>query len=45
MACGFGVCFGCVAPIRESPGAPYTNRRICLDGPVFDAHLLRPGIE
>jgi len=45
MACGFGVCFGCVAPIRKEPGGEFYNRRICWDGPVFDAHLLHPGIQ
>lgn len=45
MACGFGICYGCVAPIRKDPAGPYFNRRICRDGPVFDARLLHPGIE
>jgi dihydroorotate dehydrogenase electron transfer subunit len=45
MACGFGVCFGCVLPIRKEPGGEYYNRRTCWDGPVFDARLLHPGIE
>lgn len=35
MACGFGACFGCVAPKR---GGGYL--RVCLDGPVIDAALL-----
>jgi dihydroorotate dehydrogenase electron transfer subunit len=37
MACGFGVCSGCVVRMRETPEAPPRYRRICLDGPVFDA--------
>jgi dihydroorotate dehydrogenase electron transfer subunit len=41
MACGFGICFGCVAPIRKEIGGPFYNRRICWDGPVFDARLLK----
>ncbi|MGQ9591978.1 MAG: dihydroorotate dehydrogenase electron transfer subunit [Planctomycetota bacterium] len=45
MACGFGVCFGCVAPIRKEVGGSFYRRRICYDGPVFDARLLAPGIE
>ena len=45
MACGFGICYGCVAPIRKEPGGEYFNRRVCKDGPVFDARLLHPGIE
>jgi dihydroorotate dehydrogenase electron transfer subunit len=44
MACAFGVCFGCVAPIRKELGGEYYNRRICWEGPVFDARLLFPGI-
>jgi len=35
MACGFGVCWGCVAEVREEEGR--TFRRVCKDGPVFDA--------
>ena len=45
MACGFGICFGCVAPIRRQPGGEFENRRICWEGPVFDARLLREGID
>jgi dihydroorotate dehydrogenase electron transfer subunit len=45
MACGFGICFGCVAPIRREPAKEYYNRRICCEGPVFDAALLHPGID
>jgi dihydroorotate dehydrogenase electron transfer subunit len=45
MACGFGVCFGCVLPIRKEIGGDFYNRRTCWEGPVFDARLLHPGIE
>ena len=45
MGCGFGVCFACVAPIRKELGGDYLNRRICWEGPVFDARLLHPGID
>jgi dihydroorotate dehydrogenase electron transfer subunit len=45
MACGFGICFGCVAPIRKALSGDYYNRRICWEGPVFDARLLHPGID
>ena len=37
MACGFGVCVGCVVGTKESTGAPLRYRRICVEGPVFDA--------
>ena len=45
MACGFGICFACVAPIRRELGGEYYNRRLCWEGPVFDARLLYPGID
>ena len=34
MACGYGACFGCVVPTREG------LRRVCVEGPVFDASEL-----
>jgi dihydroorotate dehydrogenase electron transfer subunit len=43
MACGFGICFACVHPIRKELGGPFYNRRICWEGPVFDARLLKAG--
>ena len=36
MACGFGVCFSCVAPIRQADGST-DLRRVCVEGPVFAA--------
>ena len=42
MACGVGICFSCVTPIRTFSGWDY--RRVCVDGPVFDAaNLVSPG--
>lgn len=38
MACGVGVCFSCVTPVRTETGWDY--RRVCVDGPVFDAATL-----
>ena len=38
MACGFGACFGCVAPTRDG----YV--RICVDGPVLDAAVLESAL-
>lgn len=35
MACGFGVCWGCVVAVRERETTAY--RRVCKEGPVFDA--------
>jgi dihydroorotate dehydrogenase electron transfer subunit len=34
MACGFGACFGCVVPTKRG------FVRLCVDGPVVDAHEL-----
>jgi dihydroorotate dehydrogenase electron transfer subunit len=36
MACGFGACFSCVAPIRQPDGTT-DLRRVCVEGPVFPA--------
>ena len=46
MACGIGVCVGCVVErVKPSGGddtSPYTRySRICLDGPVYDAESVR----
>jgi dihydroorotate dehydrogenase electron transfer subunit len=35
MACGVGVCFSCVTRVKTADGWDY--RRVCMDGPVFDA--------
>src|SRR5919198_4990565 len=37
MACGTGICFSCVVPLRDGDGAPGRMARSCLEGPVFDA--------
>jgi len=37
MACGFGVCVGCVVGVRDHAGGPRRWARICVEGPVFDA--------
>lgn len=44
MACGFGICFACVVPIRKDVDGPLYNRRICLEGCVFPADLLGEGL-
>jgi dihydroorotate dehydrogenase electron transfer subunit len=38
MACGVGICFSCVTRIRTAEGWDY--RRVCVDGPIFDAACL-----
>lgn len=35
MACGFGVCLGCVVNVRSTGG--YDHVRVCKEGPVFDS--------
>jgi len=39
MACGIGGCAGCVVQTHEDDGKHY--RRVCVDGPVFPAEVLR----
>jgi dihydroorotate dehydrogenase electron transfer subunit len=38
MACGLGICFSCVTKVRTADGWDY--RRVCVDGPIFDAATL-----
>jgi dihydroorotate dehydrogenase electron transfer subunit len=40
MACGFGVCLGCVVPTHEPPGGTVAYERVCLEGPVMPAGRL-----
>ena len=37
MACGIGICFTCVAKIRQDDGQ-WDYKRTCVDGPVFAAN-------
>lgn len=36
MACGIGICFTCVAPVRQEDGT-WDYKRTCVEGPIFDA--------
>ncbi len=36
MACGVGICFTCVAKVRDETGE-WDYRRTCVEGPVFDS--------
>lgn len=40
MACGVGGCAGCVVEVRTEGGP--AMRRVCVDGPVFDAYQVFP---
>lgn len=39
MACGIGICFSCVAKVRDAEGG-WDYRRTCVEGPVFDARSI-----
>ncbi len=36
MACGIGICFTCVAKVRQAGGG-WDYKRTCVEGPVFNA--------
>jgi dihydroorotate dehydrogenase electron transfer subunit len=40
MACGVGGCAGCIVPLHRPEGI--VMKRVCVDGPVFDARELYP---
>ena len=40
MACGVGGCAGCIVPLHKPEGI--VMKRVCVDGPVFDARELYP---
>lgn len=37
MACGIGICFSCVAKIRQDTPEGWDYKRTCVEGPIFDA--------
>jgi len=39
MACGIGICFSCVAKVRDADGE-WDYKRTCVEGPVFDAERI-----
>jgi dihydroorotate dehydrogenase electron transfer subunit len=39
MACGIGICFTCVAKVRQAGGG-WDYQRTCVEGPVFDAERI-----
>jgi dihydroorotate dehydrogenase electron transfer subunit len=39
MACGIGICFTCVAKVKDEHGE-WDYRRTCVEGPVFDSSCL-----
>jgi dihydroorotate dehydrogenase electron transfer subunit len=36
MACGFGLCQGCVVPVAHEDGSGFDHLRACVEGPVFN---------
>lgn len=36
MACGIGICFTCVARVKDAEGG-WDYKRTCIEGPVFSA--------
>lgn len=39
MACGVGICFTCVAKVRDESGG-WDYKRTCVEGPVFASELI-----
>jgi dihydroorotate dehydrogenase electron transfer subunit len=39
MACGIGICFSCVAPVRDQENG-WDYKRTCVEGPVFAAEKI-----
>lgn len=39
MACGVGICFSCVAKVRQPDGG-WDYKRTCVEGPIFDAEKI-----
>ena len=37
MACGTGLCWGCVVPVARKDGKTYDHLRACVDGPAMNA--------
>ena len=40
MACGIGICFSCVAQIRQEGPEQWDYKRTCVEGPIFDAEKI-----
>jgi dihydroorotate dehydrogenase electron transfer subunit len=41
MACAVGGCAGCAVPVVQGDGS-LAMKRVCVDGPVFDASAVYP---
>ncbi len=40
MACGIGICFSCVAKVRQDGPEEWDYKRTCVEGPIFDANKI-----
>ena len=40
MACGIGICFSCVAQIKQDGPEDWDYKRTCVEGPIFDAEKI-----
>lgn len=40
MACGIGICFSCVAQIKQDGPEAWDYKRTCVEGPIFDAEKI-----
>jgi dihydroorotate dehydrogenase electron transfer subunit len=39
MACGIGICFSCVAKVKQADGQ-WDYKRTCVEGPIFDSEKI-----
>jgi dihydroorotate dehydrogenase electron transfer subunit len=39
MACGIGICFSCVAKVKQDDGS-WDYKRTCVEGPIFAAEKI-----
>jgi dihydroorotate dehydrogenase electron transfer subunit len=40
MACGIGICFSCVAQVRQDGPEEWDYKRTCVEGPIFDSNKI-----
>ena len=40
MACGIGICFSCVAQVRQDGPEEWDYKRTCVEGPIFDSRKI-----
>ncbi|MDA8697513.1 dihydroorotate dehydrogenase electron transfer subunit [Rhodopirellula sp.] len=40
MACGIGICFSCVAKVKQDGPEQWDYKRTCVEGPIFDSEKI-----